>query len=122
MSCPTHHQKALALADQTVRARAKLITTDAIVLEIGNSLARLRVRESGTAILRSLRTDHRVRIEPVTRELIDAGFEMFEMRRDKQWSLMDCISFIVMRRHGLTEALTADDHFRQAGFKALMLE
>jgi uncharacterized protein len=41
-------------------------------------------------------------------------------RRDKEWSLTDCISFVVMKERGLTEALTADHHFEQAGFKALL--
>jgi hypothetical protein len=39
---------------------------------------------------------------------------------DKEWGLIDCMSFIVMQDRGITEALTADDHFNQAGFKALL--
>jgi len=41
---------------------------------------------------------------------------------DKEWSLTDCISFVLMKQEGVTEALTADAHFVQAGFKALLLE
>jgi predicted nucleic acid-binding protein len=43
-----------------------------------------------------------------------------ERRPDKWWSLTDCISFIVMQQEGLTEALTTDHHFEQAGFKILL--
>jgi predicted nucleic acid-binding protein len=39
---------------------------------------------------------------------------------DKDWPLTDCISFEVMREHGISEALTGDHHFEQAGFKALL--
>jgi predicted nucleic acid-binding protein len=47
---------------------------------------------------------------------------MYRDRPDKAWSLTDCISFEVMREAGLTDALTADEHFRQAGFRAVLLE
>jgi len=41
---------------------------------------------------------------------------------DKEWGLTDCISFIVMGDHGLTDASTTDEHFEQAGFRALLRE
>ena len=49
-----------------------------------------------------------------------AGFDLFANRPDKDWSLTDCISFGVMTERGLTEALTADRHFEQAGFRAVL--
>jgi predicted nucleic acid-binding protein len=48
-----------------------------------------------------------------------AGFQLYETRSDKDWSLTDCISFAVMSERGLSEALTADHHFEQAGFRAV---
>jgi predicted nucleic acid-binding protein len=50
-----------------------------------------------------------------------AGFGLFAARPDKAWSLTDCISFAVMRERGLSEALTGDHHFEQAGFRALFV-
>ncbi len=38
----------------------------------------------------------------------------------KNWSLTDCISFVVMQEHGIHEALTADHHFEQVGFQVLL--
>jgi predicted nucleic acid-binding protein len=52
--------------------------------------------------------------------LFDQGFELYARRLDKDWSLTDCISFVVMREHGLTHALTGDHHFEQAGFRILL--
>jgi predicted nucleic acid-binding protein len=48
------------------------------------------------------------------------GLKLYDQRPDKQWTLTDCTSFEIMRNHGVTEALTADHHFEQAGFVALM--
>jgi uncharacterized protein len=45
---------------------------------------------------------------------------VFRQRPDKEWSLTDCISFAAMREENLTEALTGDRHFEQAGFRALL--
>jgi hypothetical protein len=52
--------------------------------------------------------------------LSDAGSHLYNARRDKQWSLTDCISFVAMRERGLTDALAGDCHFEQAGFKPLL--
>jgi predicted nucleic acid-binding protein len=46
--------------------------------------------------------------------------ELYAERPDKDWSLTDCISFVVMRHQGVTQALTGDHHFEQAGFTALL--
>ena len=54
--------------------------------------------------------------------LFDDALGLYRARPDKDWGLTDCISFVLMEREGLTEALTADAHFRQAGFRALLLE
>ena len=53
-------------------------------------------------------------------DLFDRGLQLHSRRSDKAWSLTDCISFIVMTERGLTEALTGDHHFVQAGFRALL--
>jgi len=50
------------------------------------------------------------------------AFELFRYRPDKEWGLVDCVSFIVMKDYELTEALTMDVHFKQAGFRALLLD
>ena len=58
-------------------------------------------------------------IVPPGEELFEAGVEHYARRPDKDWSLTDCISFLVMTEHNLTVAWTADHHFEQAGFTAL---
>ena len=53
-------------------------------------------------------------------ELFDNSLALFGNRDDKEWSLTDCMSFVVMETRGITDALTPDEHFNQAGFQALM--
>jgi hypothetical protein len=71
-------------------------------------------------MFQSLRFNPFVSIIPPSQEVFDLGLDLYAQRPDKDWSLTDCISFIVMRQHGLTDALTGDRHFQQAGFKALL--
>jgi predicted nucleic acid-binding protein len=68
------------------------------------------------------RIRHDVRIEIVlySGELNAAAIRLFTERSDKDWSLTDCLSFIVMRRRNIREALTADRHFEQAGLRAVL--
>jgi predicted nucleic acid-binding protein len=63
-----------------------------------------------------LLADVGIQLIPVSMELFRRGLALFGKRLDKTWSLVDCISFVVI----LTEALTTDHHFMPAGFKALL--
>jgi hypothetical protein len=57
---------------------------------------------------------------PSSGELFHHGCELHARRSDKEWSLTDCTSFVVMRERGVERALTSDHHFAQAGFQVLM--
>ena len=115
-----HHEKASSLAEHLEADRTRLITTRAVLLEIGNALSKRRYREASIILIESLEQDSNVEIIPVTEELYERGFELYRQRRDKEWGITDCISFVVMRERGLIEALTTDEDFEQAGFIALL--
>jgi predicted nucleic acid-binding protein len=115
-----YHQKSIELAEATIASGRRVVTTEAVLLEVGNSLARRRYRQGAVALLRCLTADPTLIIEPVKTALFQRGLDLFEARMDKEWGLVDCISFIVMWDRGLTEALTSDEHFEQAGFIALL--
>lgn len=114
------HQKAVQISDNL--DDVILVTTRAILLEIGNALSKRAFRKAGGKLLASLEMDEGVLILPITDELYAKSFDLFAKRPDKEWSLTDCISFMVMQERGMSEALTTDDHFQQAGFRALMRE
>jgi predicted nucleic acid-binding protein len=117
-----HHRKALLLADQLETDGTQLITTRAVLLEIGNALSRQRYRRAGVALLDSLEQDLNIEIIPLTEDLYERGLELYKQRPDKEWGITDCISFVVMQERSLQEALTTDEHFEQAGFRALLRE
>jgi hypothetical protein len=113
-----YHQKAEILSRQIETEAILLITTRAVILEIGNALAKLRYRAAAIELLDSLEEDLNVEIIPLSEELYSQAIELYRQRPDKEWGITDCISFVVMQDYGVTDALTTDEHFNQAGFKS----
>ena len=73
-------------------------------------------------VLTTLQSNPLVEIVAMTAEILSDAFDLYSRRRDKEWGMTDCVSFVVMRERGLIEALTMDQHFQQAGFRALLRE
>ena len=114
------HNRAVELAEQVRAPGVRLVTTRAIILEIGNALSKQRYRQAAVKLLDALEADSTVEILPMSEQLYDRAWRLYRERPDKEWSLTDCVSFVVMQERGLGEALTTDEHFQQAGFQALM--
>lgn len=102
--------------------RHPLVTTEFVLIEFGDSLATIKARSLAAGMIDVLRGSSLVETVPASAELFDAALTLYRNRADKGWGLTDCSSFVTMRERRLTAALTADDHFRQAGFRALLLE
>jgi len=117
-----HHQKAVAISEALEKNKSKIITTRAILLEVGNFLSKARYRQAAVVLLDSIEFDANVEIVEISKDLYEKAFVLFKSRDDKDWGLIDCLSFIVMKERDLTDALTADEHFRQAGFRVLLKE
>jgi uncharacterized protein len=116
------HARAVELADQLEILGTRVVTTRAVLLEIGNALSKQRYRQAAVRLLDSLEADPQVDIVPVSEPLYARALQLYRERPDKDWGLTDCISFLVMQDRSLTEALTTDEHFQQAGFRALLRE
>ena len=112
-----YHVQAVELASQF--DKRSLVTTDAVLLEIGNALART-FKEASIQIIEYFLTSDEVEIIPLNTQLFARAFELYRSHLDKSWGLIDCVSFVVMRDFGLSESLTADKHFEQAGFAVLL--
>lgn len=101
-------------------ARRRFVATEYVLVELGDALNRPPLREEFIAIAEAISVDPAFRIIPAGPELFRRGKELFARRPDKDWSLTDCISFVVMEEEQITDALTGDKHFVQAGFQALL--
>jgi hypothetical protein len=111
------HAKILTIAEHMV---GRTVTTAWVLTEVADALAAPGERGEFMRLLETLRASPRCTIVPAAQDLFDEGVALYGQRSDKEWSLTDCISFVVMREHGITDALTGDHHFEQAGFKALL--
>lgn len=94
------------------------MTTTAVLAEIGNAFARQWQRVQ--SFLHAALANSVLEILPVSAELVRRALGLRNQRLDKGWGLTDCISFVVMQERGIRDALAADRHFEQAGFRALL--
>lgn len=98
----------------------QFVTTTAVLTEVGNALARTSQRSAFIPFVDFLADSSVVDIAHASFREWDRAARLYDARPDKTWSLTDCLSFIVMQDRGITEALTADRHFEQAGFTVLL--
>ena len=112
------HERATAITLQY--PKRKLVTTAWVLAEVADALAAPANRQGFGQLLDLLRANAMVTIISPDSVLFDRGVALYRGRHDKDWSLTDCISFVVMQEHGLSDALTGDHHFEQAGFSALL--
>jgi predicted nucleic acid-binding protein len=99
-----------------------ILTSDAVLTELLNSFAEQgpHFRFVASTAVTVLKTDAKVIVVPQSRESFHQAFDLYCDRTDKDWSLTDCSSFLIMRQYGIDAALTYDKHFEQSGFKALL--
>lgn len=97
-----------------------IFTTEWVLTEVGDALSSPQQRPAFLNLLTLIDGDTNWTVIEASHDLYLRGVALFSHRPDKTWSLTDCISFVVMQDRGLAEALTADHHFEQAGFVALL--
>ena len=104
-----------------MRSGTRFITTSSVLDETANALCDPAFKPSVITFFHNLETSPRVEIIFIDPVLWSKGWEIYDKRRDKAWSLTDCISIAVMQERGIHESLTSDRHFVQAGFQALLI-
>lgn len=99
-----------------------MITTNYVIAELAALLhSPLRIPKPMIVnLLTNLKTSIWIDVLHVSSEIDEQAWQLFSQRLDKDWSLVDCSSFVIMHQYGIQEALTTDHHFEQAGFIRLL--
>jgi predicted nucleic acid-binding protein len=114
-----HEPACRQLADLGIERRT-LITTDWILAETGNGLARTAARAGfAIAVQRFLGSPH-CRLVRVNVTLFERALTLYGQMEDKSWGFVDCASFVAMQEEGIADAFASDRHFAQAGFRCLL--
>jgi len=117
------HPAAIAVSQELAEANALILTTDAVLTEVANTFSRIALRPLARQVIEAFQASARMRaaqLVHVDTELWQRGWQFFLDRPDKDWSLTDCISFLVMRDRKVRRGFTSDHHFQQAGYEKLM--
>ncbi len=89
-------------------------------MEVADALAESESRARIREFIVLLRQSPACEVVAASRDLLDRALGLYHQHADKEWTLTDCTSFVVMREREITTALTADHHFEQAGFVSLL--
>jgi predicted nucleic acid-binding protein len=119
---PQDQWRSQAIKAEAIIKEARLVTTEAVLLEMMNFTAGYgpNLRKAVASFARDVLQDEEIEVIPHTRELFLKGLTLYESRRDKGYSLTDCISMVAMRERSITDVLTHDRHFTQEGFAVLL--
>ena len=115
-----HAVAALDLSDELELVERDMITTDAVLIEIGNYFSNTRLRRDAIDWIELIRSHPGWEVVPLDAQLLAAAEARYRRFADKNWSLTDCISMEVMAARKLVEIATTDHGFTQAGFRPLL--
>lgn len=121
-STQPYHSLAATIYRTARQQSRKVITTNYIIAELVTLMTSpLRIpRPRMIAFIESLKTSPYVEVVHMDASLDEQAWQLLKTHQDKEWSLVDCASFVVIRQRGIGEALTTDHHFEQAGFFRLL--
>jgi predicted nucleic acid-binding protein len=96
------------------------VTTEFVLIEVADALSAPSMRVRTVAFINGLRQLTILHIRPASTSVLADGWTLYSQRSDKEWSLTDCTSFVVMTQEHMPQAFTSDHHFEQAGFVKLL--
>jgi uncharacterized protein len=114
------HEQACASLLELGNSRRSLVTTDWVLAETGNGLARTAARSRLAAATKRFLASPDCLLVWIDDGLFERSLALYSQVDDKSWGLVDCASIAVMQDKGIVEAFTSDRHFSQAGFRCLL--
>ncbi len=115
-----NHKSAIEVMSDLRAKKARLFITEAVLFEFANALSAIEFRARVISFIDTLRKLTSFEIVPTNADLFENALRLYRERPDKEWSLTDCASFVVMKERGINLAFTSDKHFEQAGFTRLL--
>lgn len=109
-----HHQWTLRM--MPIVQSNRVIITEAVFMELTAALSGVN-RAAAALFVRQCYSTPNTLVVPISHDLFFRGLSLYESRADKTWSLVDCISFVVMGENSVRLAISTDRHFEQAGFQ-----
>jgi len=111
-----NHAAALAHWRQTTQSLPPLVITSYVFNETVTFFNTRGHHPKAIQVGSRLLHSDSVQVVHVDEGLFYEGWSYLQRHQDKRYSLTDCISFLAMRRLGISVAYTFDNHFEQAGF------
>lgn len=116
------HEQAVLISRQLTLVGCQFVTTEAVLLEVGNTFSQARFKSVASRLIDTARRSPRWQCFPVDSALLNDGLALFQSMSDKDWSLTDCLSIVVARQQRIDQIFTTDHHFMQAGLKILLVK
>jgi len=115
------HAQAKRILAAAAQAGGRFVTTDYILDETATLLKARGHGHLVDALFARVFTSSACRVEWMDPDRFEQTSRFFVKHHDQEWSFTDCFSFWVMRLLALSDALTTDRHFREAGFAPLLV-
>lgn len=114
------HEKTVAVYKKLLDRNSRFITTNAVLLEVGNAFSRSTHKPLAISLFHLMNDSPSWEVHPADGKWFTEGMGLFQKRKDKDWSLTDCIGIVVAEAYAVKSVFTSDRHFEQAGFKILL--
>jgi uncharacterized protein len=115
-----YHPAARTVVERVLRGGRRLVATDYVLAEAVNLVNARAGSRVAVRVLDLIEQSAGIRIEWIGTSRFDLTKAFVRKHADHEYSFTDCTSFVVMRELKLSQALTTDKHFSQAGFEALL--
>ena len=114
------HQQAIQIRNQLKAQNRKFITTNAVLLEFGNTFSRIAFKPVAISVIKAIKVSQKWECVAIDELLFEQALNLYQKMNDKEWGLVDCSSIIISSERELAEVFTTDRHFKQADFTILL--